>query len=244
MVLKNFFRPVNKIKAERRWLIIALCGLSLSFAVILFSILFTPNFIAENLSPDGYLEPRTISDITILRIGLSIVGVIFLTLFLLSLLKPHYFKLLISKLDVKSTYLSISLWFFSIITLIFGFPNVITSVMDFHSKAEKRDAHSLRLKFHHWYQNQYRIMEFIQKHLSDNEPLLIKGKHEHFFAYYLAPRAIYKYSEILAKELNAAKRKYYIVDVVWDEKDNIIRWSISEEPDGNIIVQKIRKSSS
>ena len=243
MASKNFIRAIQKIKAEHRWLIIALCGLIFSMTVILLSFYFSPNFIAKHLSPDGILEQRYISDINILRIALYIVGIFFAVLFLFFLLKPYYFKLFFSRLDLRTTYLSISLWFFSIITLIFGFPQVITSTADFQSKIEKRDAHTLRLEFHRWYRNEHAIMEFIKKHLSNDKLLLINGKHEHFFAYYLAPRPVYKYSEILTKELTRAGRNYYIIDTIWDEKNNIIRWSISEGPDGNIIIQKIEKSS-
>ena len=193
------------------------------------------------MSPDGILAPRTISLINILRIGLIIVGIVFLLLTVLFLSKPNFFKLLILKLDIRNTYLSGGIWLFSIITIIFGLPNVVSSINNF-LKIEKHDEHALRLKFHHWYRRQHMIMEFIENNIPNNAPLLIKGKPTCFFAYYLAPRPIYQYSDIFAKELAIDKRKYYIVDMLRDKKRRIIQWSIIEKPSGKIIIQKTDES--
>ena len=238
---------MESTKSEDRWLIIgALCGVILGITMILFSIYFSPNYAAKNLSPDGILAPKTIFMINVVRIGLNIVGIFFLSIPFLFISKPYLCKFFIKKLDIRNTYLSISIWLFSIITLIFGLPNVINSIVDFHIKIEKRDEHALRLKFHSYYRKQHKIMEFIQNNIPNNDPLLINAKPTyslHFFAYYLAPRPIYKYSDIFAEELDRAKRKYYVLNVILNKKGKIIQWSISEKPAGNIIIQKTEESS-
>ena len=233
---------MSKIRPEHNWLkITALCGVIAGVAIILFSIYLSPTFVANNMSPDGILAPRTILLINILRIGLIIVGIVFLLLTLLLLSKPHLFELLIIKLDIKNTYLGVGIWLFSIITLIFSMPNVVNSINIF-LKIEKHDEHALRLKFHNWYRKQHMIMEFIENNIPNNAPLLIKGKPTCFFAYYLAPRQIYQYSDAFAENLTIENRKFYIVDMLRDKKRRIIKWSIIEKPSGKIIIQKKDKS--
>jgi hypothetical protein len=222
---------MERNEIEHKWVKVVSLFL-ISILMILFYIYFTPDYVARKLSPDGILELKTIALIKKLRIGFSIIGILGLLVTLLFLIKPYLFNSLTKNSALKNSYLFIILSIFLILTLIMSLKTTVGSIIRWQDKTRNKDAHSLRLEFHHWYRRQHMIWEFIQSNIHQNEPLLINAHNcpSVFFAYYLAPRSIYSYSDNFAAELDKSGRNYYVLTMTWDKHGKVMEWSIIEKP--------------
>jgi hypothetical protein len=70
---------MDKIMMDNKWIKLgALFGIIAGALIILLGIYFTPDFVARNLSPDGILEPSTVSKINSIRMGAAITGLLIL----------------------------------------------------------------------------------------------------------------------------------------------------------------------
>jgi hypothetical protein len=69
-------------------------GIILCIAILLISIYFTPDFIANNLSPDNYLEDVTIKQINFFRLISFVIGFLFIAILLLFLFRPNLMSLM------------------------------------------------------------------------------------------------------------------------------------------------------
>jgi hypothetical protein len=103
---------MEKIKKEHKRFKLRACFVAfISMLFMCFTIFFTPNFVADNISPDGILEQSTIIDINLIRFGFSILSTIGLLISALYIFRPNlvyslqlkilkiplFIKLLISK---------------------------------------------------------------------------------------------------------------------------------------------------
>ena len=92
----------------------------LSILLICFSIFFTPNFVANNLSSDGILMPITIYEINCIRLGSCILGMMGLLVSVLYIIKPSIFKTFYSNLDqIWKPRLKLMLFLFPIVFVIY-----------------------------------------------------------------------------------------------------------------------------
>lgn len=91
----------KKISENKSFKIEACFRFFICILLIFFSIYFTPNFIANNLSPDGILEQITVFKINYIRLAFSTLGTIGLLFFALYIIKPNFFYLLQLKIFKK-----------------------------------------------------------------------------------------------------------------------------------------------
>lgn len=213
----------------------ALFGLIISILMILLAIYFTPDYVASNLSPDGVVELETIATIKMFRTAVSTIGIIGLLVAILFFVKPYLFNSLANYpaiSTISNSYLEMTIGIFLILALIMGLRPTIKSIIEWQNIVGNHDAHELRIKFHRGYRRDHVIREFIQSKIPHDEPLLIKADNyqKAFFAYYLAPRPIYYYSDIFAAELDKAGRKYHVLTITCEKSKDIedVEWSITE----------------
>jgi hypothetical protein len=120
-----------------------------------------------------------------------------------------------------------SLGIFLAITLVSGIKPLVQSILYWHKNTIGYDEDILRRTFHHYYNIQYPIYKYIEATIPLEEPILIdsEAEHRHFFAYYLAPRRVYRYSEPLTTRLNKQNCRYHIVTVRTGGTDSL-DWAI------------------
>lgn len=107
------------MRKEHKIFKIGACFGAFIFILLLcFTIYFTPNFVANNLSPDGILKHNTIVSINLIRIGFGILGTTGLLISVLHIIKPHIFKKFYSNLT-KIWILKSILFLFPIVFVIF-----------------------------------------------------------------------------------------------------------------------------
>ena len=109
----------KKIK-EHKGLKIEICfRVFICISLMFFSIYFTPNWIANNLSPDGILEQITVFKINYTRLAFSILGIIGLFFGAIYIIKPNFFYLLQLKvLNKQNATLFLKLLLFADVTFI------------------------------------------------------------------------------------------------------------------------------
>jgi hypothetical protein len=124
--------------------------------------------------------------------------------------------------------LTSSLVIFLAVTFVTGIKPLLQSIIYWHTNTTGYDENTLRRTFHNYYNRQYPIYKYIEATIPIEEPILIDSESEpkHFFAYYLAPRHVYRYSKALAKKLNEQDCKYHIVTVKSGASDPL-DWSIA-----------------
>ena len=112
---------MEKIIKELNWYKTAAYGADfLCILLICFSIFFTPNFVANNLSPDGVLTPVTIYEIDGIRLGFCILGAIGLLIGVLYIIKPGLFKTFYANFDqIWKPRLKLMLFLFPIAFIIY-----------------------------------------------------------------------------------------------------------------------------
>lgn len=198
--------------------------------MILLSVFINPDYVSMNLSPDGFLEPETISKINRLRIVICIMALSGMSFASLFLVKPLLFNSFMNSPALKKHHFNIFIAFFLFIGLVQGLGPTIKSSIKWNNEIRGFDANELRLKYHHWYRRQHIILEYIQKNTAKNEPLLIKG-HDcqgFFSAYYLAPKPVYYYSDSFASQLNKTGQKYHVLQMICDNNINNMQWTLRE----------------
>ena len=83
------------MKKDYKWFTIVACfGVFICILFLCFAIYFTPNFVANYLSPDGFLEQITIVKINLTRIWFGILGTVVLLIIVLYFIKGNSFFLL------------------------------------------------------------------------------------------------------------------------------------------------------
>jgi hypothetical protein len=121
-----------------------------------------------------------------------------------------------------------SLGIFLAITLVTGIKPLVQSILYWHKNTIGYDEDTLRRSFHNYYNRQYPIYKYIEARIPVEDPVLIDSEAEqrHFFAYYLAPRHVYRYSKALATKLNEKNCRYHIVTVRSGAIDSL-DWTIA-----------------
>ena len=122
-----------------------------------------------------------------------------------------------------------SLGIFLAITLVTGIKPLVQSILYWHKNTIGYDEDTLRRTFHSYYNRQYPIYKHIEATIPVEDPVLIDSEDElrHFFAYYLAPRHVYRYSKALATKLNEKNCRYHIVTVRTGATDSL-DWAIAD----------------
>jgi len=207
---------MDKIEIKYNWIKIgASFVIIVSILTILFTLSSTPGRVVRNLS--AY------------RIEAIIVGIVGLSFSLLFINKPYLFNALINNSALRNNYFLIIISIFSILTFLKGLPPTIFSAIQWRNEISNHDADALRIKFHYWYKQEHTIWEFIRDNIPYDEPVLIDDKNcgRGFFAYYLAPRPIYIYSDAFANELQTAGCKYHVLTTTC-KNEIVTEWSIKE----------------
>ncbi len=121
-----------------------------------------------------------------------------------------------------------SLGIFLAITLVTGIKPLVQSILYWQKNTIGYDEDTLRRSFHNYYNRQYPIYKYIEATIPVEDPVLIDSEAEptHFFAYYLAPRHVYRYSKALATKLNEKNCRYHIVTVRSGATDSL-DWAIA-----------------
>ena len=93
---------MGKTIKKYNWFKIGACfGTVMCILLMCFTIYFTPDFVAHNLSADGILKPTTISKINRIRLGFDILSTIGLLICVLYIIKPNIFRKFYSKYTIK-----------------------------------------------------------------------------------------------------------------------------------------------
>ena len=108
-----------------------------------------------------------------------------------------------------------SMVIFLALTLVTGIKPLLQSIRYWQESTRGRDSDTLRRTFHTYYNLQYPIYKHIEATIPLEDPILIDSEADqrHFFAYYLAPRRVYRYSEAMTTKLNKQHCSYHIVTV-------------------------------
>jgi hypothetical protein len=111
---------MRKIIKEHKRLKIGACfGIFICILLMCFTIYFTPNFVANNLSPDGILQQITILEINFIRLGFGSLSTIGLLISALYIIKPNIFIKFYSKLyQIWKPLLKLMLFLFPIVFVI------------------------------------------------------------------------------------------------------------------------------
>ena len=98
----------------------ARCGAFISILLICFSIFFTTNFVAKNLSRDGILTPITVYKIHAIQLAFSILGATGLFICVYYIIKPDILKNIYSNFDqIWKPRLKIMLFLFPLLFLVY-----------------------------------------------------------------------------------------------------------------------------
>lgn len=109
----------KKIKEYKRFKISGCFGAFICILLLFFSVYFTSDFVANNLSQDGILEQGTLFLITFIRLGFGILSTIGILISVLCILKPNIILMVYSNTkQVRKKLLKVMIFLFPIVFVI------------------------------------------------------------------------------------------------------------------------------
>jgi hypothetical protein len=112
-------------------------------------------------------------------------------------------------------------WFRAIIliftaaTLAIGLVPTLNAIAEWQQRTKGRSTHELRVEFHQWYSRLYPVWETVEREVPFEAAVCISSFNcpDHFFSYYLAPKAIYTCSENFLAEMREKSDIYYVLSL-------------------------------